>query len=159
MPLMAERDSPELEMYKKHTGLPVELVDLKETLNRPGLGGCVKIMFIAEPEVQAALRPRLDERLDGLAYIAQTHRTFLEVMDAKASKGKGLKIAMDYLSLESQEVIAFGDEENDLPMFTVADFSAAPSNAKDAVKAQADIVLGSNTDDGVAAFLEEFFGL
>jgi hydroxymethylpyrimidine pyrophosphatase-like HAD family hydrolase len=42
-------------------------------------------------------------------------------------------------------------------MFSVAGFSAAPSNAKDIVKAQADFVIGSNAEDGVAAFLEDFF--
>ncbi len=44
-------------------------------------------------------------------------------------------------------------------MFESAGFSVAPSNAKDAVKAKAGIVVGSNADDGVAIFLEEFFKL
>jgi hydroxymethylpyrimidine pyrophosphatase-like HAD family hydrolase len=44
-------------------------------------------------------------------------------------------------------------------MFTVAGFSVTPSNAKDAMKAQADLVVGSNAEDGVAVFLEEFFAL
>jgi hydroxymethylpyrimidine pyrophosphatase-like HAD family hydrolase len=73
------------------------------------------------------------------------------------SKGQGLKAAMKRLSIKSEEVIAFGDEENDLPMFSVAGFSAAPANAKESVKAGADIVIGSNAEDGVAAFLEKYF--
>jgi len=66
---------------------------------------------------------------------------------------------MERLSLKREEAIAFGDEENDIPMFARAGFSIAPSNAKDAVKAKADLVIGSNVEDGVAAFLEEFFAL
>lgn len=159
MTFMAERDSPEREMYHEHTGLLAELGDLKEALSRPGFRGCFKCMFLSEPEVQAALRLRLKEHFGGSVYIVQTMRTFLEVMDTRASKGLGLKTAMEKLSLKSGEIIAFGDEENDLPMFSIAGFSAAPSSAKDAVKAQADLVIGSNDDDGVAAFLEEFFGL
>ena len=156
--LMAERDGPEREMYHKHTGILAELGDLKEALSRPGLQGCVKSMFLAEPEVQAKLRPRLDERFGKSVYVAQTLRTFLELMDAKVSKGEGLRFAMERRSLKSEEVIAFGDEENDLPMFAAAGFSVAPSNAKDSVKAAADVVIGSNAEDGVAAFLEKFFG-
>ena len=157
--LMAEREAPEREMYFNHTGLLAELCDLKEVLRRPGLQGCIKSMFLAEPEVQAALRPKLDEGLGRSVYIAQALRTFLEVMDAGVSKGRGLKFIMERCSLKSEEVIAFGDDENDLPMFEAAGFSAVPSNAKDSVKARADLIIGSNADDGVAAFLEEFFGL
>jgi len=155
--LKAERDRPEREMYHKHTGLLAELVDLKEELMRPGLPGCVKTMFLAEPEVLAAIRPKLEGHFRGSIYIAQTLRTFLELMNVKVSKGQGLKFVMERCSLKREEVIAFGDEENDLTMFAVTGFSAAPSNAKDAVKAQADIIMGSNAEDGVAAFLEGFF--
>ena len=116
-------------------------------------------MFLAEPEVQAALRPKIVGRFGKSIYMAQTLWNFLEIMDVKVSKGQGLKSIMEHCSLKPEEVIAFGDEENDLPMFAVAGFSVAPSNAKDHVKAAADIVIGSNAEDGVAAFLEEFFSL
>jgi len=159
IPLLAERDGPEREMYYKHTGILAELVDLKAVLNQGEFLGCVKAMFLAEPEFFEKLRLRLDERLGKSVYIAQTLRTFLEVMDAKVSKGQGLSFAMERLSLKREEVIAFGDEENDIPMFANAGFSVAPSNAKDAVKAKADLVVGSNAEDGVAIFLEEFFSL
>ena len=115
-------------------------------------------MFIAEPEIQAEIRLHLDERPGGI-YVTQTQPTFLEIMDAEASKGRGLKFIMDHLALKKEEVIAFGDEENDLPMFTAAGFSAAPSGAKENVKAAANLVIGSNAEDGVAAFLEDFFAL
>jgi len=157
--LMAERNGPEREMYYDHTGMRAELGGLREALSRPGLTGCVKSMFLAEPEILAGLRQRLDERLGKSVYIAQTQRNFLEIMDAKVSKGQGLRLVMERLSIRPEEVIAFGDEENDLPMFEAAGFSAAPANAKDSVKAAADIVIGSNAEDGVAAFLEELFGL
>ena len=156
---MAEWAGPEREMYYNHAGLRAELGDLKEALSRPELEGCIKGMFLAEPEILTPLRAKIEERFGKNVYIAHTMRTFLEVMDSKASKGEGLKLVMEYYSLKSEEVIAFGDEENDLPMFAVAGFSAATSNGKDNVKAAANIVIGSNAEDGVAAFLEEFFGL
>jgi Cof subfamily protein (haloacid dehalogenase superfamily) len=157
--LMTETEGPERNLYYEHTGILAELGDLKEALRRPELSGCVKSMFLAEPEVQAALRPKLDAHFNGSVYIAQTLRTFLEVMDKNVSKGKGLAFVMERLSLKAEEVIAFGDEENDIPMFEAAGFSAAPSNAKESVKAAADLIIASNAEDGVAAYLEELFGL
>jgi len=157
--LAAEQDGKEREMYLKHTGIHSELGDLKEALRRHGDGSCVKAMFLAEPEQQALLRPLLEERIGGSIYVTQTLRNFLEIMDAKVSKGEGLKFALETLSLKPEETIAFGDEENDIPMLDAAGFSIVPANAKDAVKARAGLVIGANTEDGVAAFLEDFFQL
>jgi hydroxymethylpyrimidine pyrophosphatase-like HAD family hydrolase len=116
-------------------------------------------MFIAEPEAQERIRPLLERRFGGRIYIARTYTTFLELMAAGVSKGTGLRLAMNHLGLESASVMAFGDEENDLPLFAEAGFSAAPANAKETVRAAADLVIGSNADDGVAEFLEGFFSL
>jgi Cof subfamily protein (haloacid dehalogenase superfamily) len=157
--LMAERQSEEAEMYRKHTGIQAVIGDLKEAIAAPGLKGCVKSMFLAEPDVQEALRPKLTERFGSRIYVARTLRTFLEIMDAGVSKGRGLKIALEQRGLSPSELIALGDEENDLPMFETAAFSAAPANAKESVRNKADVVIGSNAEDGVAAFLEESFRL
>jgi len=79
-------------------------------------------------------------------------------MAAGVSKGEGLKTVMACRGLKPEEVIAFGDEENDLPMFVAAGFSAAPSSAKENVRQAADFVFGSNAEEGLAIFLEELFG-
>ncbi|MDR3166921.1 MAG: Cof-type HAD-IIB family hydrolase [Treponema sp.] len=156
--LMAERQSGETEMYRKHTGIQAVIGDLKEALAAPGITGCIKSMFLAEPEVQEALRPRLAERFGSRIYVARTLRTFLELMAAGVSKGHGLALALEHRGLVPEGVIALGDEENDLPLFEVAGFSVAPANAKDKVREAADRVIGSNAEDGVAVFLEEFLG-
>jgi Cof subfamily protein (haloacid dehalogenase superfamily) len=155
--LMAERDSPHREMYRSHTGILAELGDLKEATTGPGFTGCIKSMFLAEPRVQDRIRPRLEERFGGSVYVARTFPTFLEVMNASVSKGRGLSLALEYRGIRPDETAAFGDEENDLPMFALAAFSAAPANAKEPVKAAADVVVGPNTEDGIAAFLEKTF--
>jgi hydroxymethylpyrimidine pyrophosphatase-like HAD family hydrolase len=114
-------------------------------------------MFIAEPPAQEEIRAGIVERFGGAVYIARTYGTFLEVLSPRISKGKGLLQALEHRGLKPEETIAFGDEENDLPMFEAASWAAAPENAKDVVKKAADLVLGSHAEDGVAAFLEETF--
>jgi Cof subfamily protein (haloacid dehalogenase superfamily) len=158
-PLMAEKECAERDMYFNHTKIQAEIGDLREAAARSAVSGCIKTMFIAEPPVQDALRPKLEERFGKSIYIARTYRTFLEVMDSRVSKGQGLRFVLECRGLKPEQVIALGDEENDIPMFEAVGFSAAPSNAKEQVKAKADLVIGSNAEDGVAAFLEEFFGL
>jgi hydroxymethylpyrimidine pyrophosphatase-like HAD family hydrolase len=56
-------------------------------------------------------------------------------------------------------VICFGDSDNDLSMFEVADESYAPANTTDAIKSAATAVIGHHDDEGIARFLRERFEL
>ena len=56
-----------------------------------------------------------------------------------------------------ESVIAFGDMPNDLPLLAWAGTSCAVANAHPDVLAAATHVIGSNDDDGVAAYLEELY--
>jgi len=159
MSLIAEKDSEGREIYHKQTGLLAEIMDLKEALQLCKKDGCVKTMFIADPALLAEIRPKLEEGLGKSVYMTHTQWNYLELMNANVSKGKGLQFTMDRLSLRKEEVIAFGDDENDAPMSDAAGLFIAPSNAKEKVKEKAGLVIGSNTEDGVAVFLEEFFKL
>jgi hydroxymethylpyrimidine pyrophosphatase-like HAD family hydrolase len=116
-------------------------------------------MFLAEPEILDRIRPRVEERFGGRVSVTKSSPTFLEVLPAGVSKGWGLTRVMEHYRLHPREIIAFGDEENDLPMFAVAGFAAAPANARESVKEAADQVIGPCGEEGVAAFLAGFFGL
>jgi Cof subfamily protein (haloacid dehalogenase superfamily) len=152
--LMSERDGERLEQYRKRTGLRAVFGDLKDALAAPGHGGCIKGLFIAEGPTLDELRSLLEERFSRRIYLARSHETFLELMDGGASKGRGLEAALKHRGIDPAGVIAFGDEENDLPLLRAAGFSVVPANGKEAVRAAADLVIGPNSEDGVAAFLE-----
>jgi hypothetical protein len=157
--LLVERRSEVPGIYKRHTGMQPQAVDMKEAIAAPGLKGCPKAMFITEQEgLLEEIRQEMLERFGSRIYVTRTSPIFLEVMNAGVSKGEGLKTAIACRGIMPQEVIAFGDEENDLPMFSVAGFSAAPSSGKEIVRQAADFVFGSNAEEGLAAFLEELFG-
>jgi Cof subfamily protein (haloacid dehalogenase superfamily) len=157
--LMAEKDGAEAAGYRNHTKVQPVFGDLKAALGAADFEGCIKSMFLADPEVLDRIRPRLEERFGDKVYITKSSPVFLEVLAAGVTKGSGLQTVMDHYGLVPEEVIAFGDEENDLPMFAVAGFAAAPANAGAAVRASADLVTGANTEDGAAVFLSGFFGL
>jgi Cof subfamily protein (haloacid dehalogenase superfamily) len=152
--LLIEKTRPESEMYRNHTGFVPLTGDLAKATAQPGIR-CIKSMFVTEAEAQDRIRPLLAERFGNTIYVARTNPVFLEIMAAGVSKGEGLKTAMKARGLKAEEVIALGDEENDLPMFTAAAFAAAPANAKEKVKDMADLVIGPNSEDGVAEFIEK----
>ena len=71
-----------------------------------------------------------------------------------ADKETALQILTDHIGIDMTDVIAFGDDVNDLGMLKLAGTSVAVSNAIEDVKAVADHVTDSNDLDGVAKFLE-----
>jgi hydroxymethylpyrimidine pyrophosphatase-like HAD family hydrolase len=50
--------------------------------------------------------------------------------------------------------VAFGDAENDLGLFAAVNLSVGVANALPSVRERADEVIGTNTDDSVALWLE-----
>lgn len=71
-----------------------------------------------------------------------------------SDKGNALKILADAVQVPLCNVIAFGDDRNDLGMLKLAGHAVAVANAIDEVRAVADLVTESNDEDGVARFLE-----
>lgn len=84
-------------------------------------------------------------------YLAQTW--FLEVCSDAASKGNALQRLRQLCGAE--QIVCFGDGINDLSLFANSDLACAVSNAGEVLRRQADRIIGSNTQDGVAHFLWE----
>ena len=55
----------------------------------------------------------------------------------------------------TESVIAFGDDFADIGMLELCGLGGAMGNAIDEVKSRADIVAGSNDEEGIAHFIEE----
>ena len=82
-------------------------------------------------------------------------RYTIDVNDYKVSKGNGVRYLCEYLNINLDETIGFGDSDNDLSMFCVVGKSIAVSNAIDKVKNNADIVTFSVDDGGVFKYIED----
>jgi len=76
----------------------------------------------------------------------------LELFSKNATKYNGVKYIKETYGYD--KIVAFGDNLNDIPMFQASDDCYAMSNAKPELKQIADEIIGSNKEDGVAAYLE-----
>lgn len=104
------------------------------------------------PDVQAQIKAFLPKDLT----VVQTAPFYLEVIPRRIHKGQGIEDICRLLGISPQQVIAFGDAENDIPMLKAAGLGVAMGNAAAPVKAAADYVTCSNNEDGIAAALERF---
>ncbi len=80
---------------------------------------------------------------------------YLEVFSAEASKESGVRYLREKYGFD--KITAFGDNLNDLPMFAAADERIAVSNAAEELIKTSHRVIGANTEDGVAKYLEELY--
>ena len=104
---------------------------------------------------------QLNEHPNLIAYSGPAHEgheySWMDIHHCQANKGAAVQKLKDKLG--ATNVLCFGDSDNDLSMFEVANECYAPDNAKDFIKDKATKVIGHNHDDGVAKFLRERFGL
>ena len=115
-----------------------------------------KIMFSHYPDLIDKESEKLKEKFfDKTAQVKSTPR-FYEVMPKGIDKGKSLKEIAGFFGMTMDDVIAFGDEENDLTMIEMAGSGVVMGNGTDFMKSKADFITKSNDEDGIAYYLEKF---
>jgi len=81
---------------------------------------------------------------------------FINVVAPEVSKGSALEVLASFLGIPLTEVIAIGDETNDIPLLSSAGLAIAMDNAPDELKAVADYVTLDIDHNGVAAAINKF---
>ena len=79
----------------------------------------------------------------------------LEVFDPSVNKWEGLMHVARQHNIRPQEIVAVGDDVNDIAMVSQAGLGVAMGNARPELLAVAKRVIKRNDEDGLAEFLEE----
>lgn len=91
--------------------------------------------------------------------VCTSRPTLLEFFNSSVSKAEALRVVGREHGIASNEMMAIGDGENDVPMLVYAGLGVAMGNASDEVKGHADATTLSCAQDGVAAALERHVAL
>lgn len=83
---------------------------------------------------------------------------WIEIMKKGISKGSGVLRVAKRLGINSDEIMCFGDAENDLSMIECVKYGVAMGNAMDNVKEAAYYVTDTNMNQGIAKAIEHFRG-
>lgn len=78
-----------------------------------------------------------------------------QIMKRNVSKWSALKVLLRRFNKKSEDIIAFGDDYNDLEIMQNTPISIAMENAEDDIKKVAKYITSSNEEDGVGRFLDE----
>lgn len=116
----------------------------------------VKCIITGAPDKLASIEAELNKSLHGLADAFRSEPFFLEIVPCGINKAEGISRLLSATGISPDEVMAFGDGYNDIPMIEYAGFGVAMGNAQDAVKEKAQHVTLSNDEDGVAKAINTY---
>lgn len=98
-----------------------------------------------ETQVRAALAA------SGVRLEMVYNRAYLMLLPAGLTKGTGVRSALRLLRLSAHDVVAFGDADNDLPLFEACGWSGCPGSAEPTLREVADWVFPGEDGESVAA--------
>lgn len=155
-PLQSPVEERLVSHYLKQAGLEVRPV-----AELPGTADITNISAIGDMTTIQKIERLIDAEEHLVAYAGAAlegeHLGWIDIHHSEASKGGAiLQLKRD---LGASRVICFGDSDNDLSMFAMADECYAPANAKPVVKAAATAIIGHHDENGIAEFLRERFKL
>ena len=149
-----EKVTKETELYHQfggHWGYPIG--KLSENITEDPY----KMIFIEEDmEEMARLRAAADERFSKEVNLFGSKPFYYEATAPGCTKGEALLRLAEEHGISREEIMCCGDSDNDLSMLDAAGYAVAVGNARDSVKAHANIVCASNDEEGVAQVVEQY---
>lgn len=115
-----------------------------------------KILLAGEPEyLQANYKEIMKPFKDDLSCMFTTSFYF-EFTAKNIDKGNAIREVILPLGYSKEDIISFGDGENDISMIEESGIGIAMGNAVDKLKAKATYTTASNNEDGIALALEKY---
>ena len=115
-----------------------------------------KFLFRSTKENCELIRKKVRELYPADLQCIETFPGTIEVFKSGYDKGTGLKMYAEWNNINMEDIVAFGDNENDIPMLNTAGIGVAVSNATDITKMAADKISEySCFEDGVGHYLLE----
>ncbi|RHW53410.1 HAD family phosphatase [Lactobacillus bombicola] len=116
----------------------------------------IKAVFADEKDKLDQVEKEIIKKFGQKNYVVRAADNFLEVMHQDVNKGNALKILSKKLNISANEIMAIGDERNDIPMFNFAGISVVMANGSAAAKEYADYVTESNDENGIEQAFNKF---
>jgi hypothetical protein len=151
--LLSNTAGPYIDHEKRTVGFdPVVVQDFV-----PALDSAAKIVGVAKDfDRLARCEVALAKLMGDAASVARSQLYYLDTTAPQANKGAGMLALARQIGVPPAEIAVIGDGGNDVAMFEQAGLCIAMGNAQPAVKAQADLVTASNSEDGFAMAIERF---
>ncbi len=116
-----------------------------------------KVMLIADAPRVPAMTAAVSASVGDGAALVNSEPEYLEVLPRGVSKKTAAEALCGHLGLTLNDVVAFGDNLNDLDLLVACGRGVAMSNSHPEVLARVSAHIGDNDSDAIARFLDELF--
>jgi Cof subfamily protein (haloacid dehalogenase superfamily) len=113
--------------------------------------GAHKVMIMGKAEAILSIESELREKFTEVIHIYHSKSTYLEIAPKIISKASALELLLrDLYNISMTDVLAFGDNYNDIDLLRSVGLGIAVGNARQEVKAVAKEITLDSKQDGVA---------
>ncbi len=149
-----ERTSAEADLYQHISGVPYHVVG---PLSRFLQSDTTKLVLVfLDPDVIPEVLRQLQAYVGERATVTRSHENFVEVVSPGVDKAKALAFVADHLGVPAEQVIAIGDNLNDVSMVRYAGLGVAMRHSPAALLEVAKYVATSPDEGGVADVIDRF---
>jgi Cof subfamily protein (haloacid dehalogenase superfamily) len=119
--------------------------------------GAHKVMCMGPVEEIDLLFREAEKSMNDHLHLYRSKDTYIEIAPKSISKASALNLLLKTnYDFGMENIMAFGDNYNDIEMVKQVGFGVAVANAKEEVKAVADEITASHKEDGVAIMIEKY---
>ena len=119
-------------------------------------GGVLKMSMVVGEERLDSVLQEVNDLFDGHVRAVSSGYGCIDILQDGIHKAWGLEELLRRWDLKAEQIMAFGDSENDIEMLELAGISYAMENAEEAVKEIATKVAPANSQAGVYQVLENW---
>ena len=119
-------------------------------------GGVLKMSMVVGKERSESVLQEINDLFDGHVRAVSSGYGCIDILQDRIHKAWGLVELLKRWNLKPEQIMAFGDSENDIEMLELAGISYAMENAEEAVKRVATKVAPANSQAGVYQVLENW---
>ena len=119
-------------------------------------GGVLKMSMVVGEERSKSVLQEINDLFDGHVRAVSSGYGCIDILQDGIHKAWGLVELLKRWNLKPEQIMAFGDSENDIEMLELAGISYAMENAEEAVKEIATKVAPANSQAGVYKVLENW---
>ena len=119
-------------------------------------GGVLKMSMVVGEERSESVLQEINDLFDGHVRAVSSGYGCIDILQDRIHKAWGLVELLKRWNLKPEQIMAFGDSENDIEMLELAGISYAMENAEEAVKRVATKVAPANSQAGVYKVLENW---
>lgn len=114
-----------------------------------------KVVISCEPELLKPIEKEMKDIFESETNVVISGPFYLDFTAKDIDKGASLKRFCELKGIDASEVIAFGDNYNDVTMIEYAGLGVAMGNAVSNVKSIANVITATNDEDGIAVILNK----